>query len=52
MLGLAERHRRGQKLIEEDRLAGDQVDSQDWRENGGECDDMLVSNHQFNLIMN
>ena len=52
MLGLAERHQRRQKLIEEVRLGGDQVDVQDLRDNGGQCDDMLVSNHQFNLIMN
>ena len=49
---LAERHRRGQKLIEEDRLRGDQVDLQDWQENGGECEETLVSNQQFNLLMN
>ena len=41
MLGLAEQHRRG-----------DLVDVQDWQENGGECEDIVVSNHQFNLIMN
>ena len=52
MLGLVERHRRGQKLIEEDRLTGDQVDVQDWQENGGECEEILVSNQQFNLIVN
>ena len=52
MLGLVQRHRRGQKLIEEDRLTRDQVDMQDWRENGGECEDILVSNHQVNLLMN
>ena len=52
MLCLAERHRRGQKLIEEDRLTEDQDDVQDWRENGGECEKILVSNQHFNLIMN
>ena len=49
MLGLAERHQKVQKLKEEDRLTGDQVHTQDWRENGGQCDDMLVSNQQFNF---
>ena len=52
MLGLAERYQKVQQLKEEDRLTGDQVDAQDWQENGGECDDMLVSTQQFNLIMN
>ena len=52
MLGLAEKSRRGRKLIEEDRLTGDQVDVQDRRENGGECEEILVSYQQFNLIMN
>ena len=47
----AERHQRGQKLIEVDRLGGNQVDMQDWWENGGECEEILVSNHQFNLII-
>ena len=49
MLGLAERHQRGQKLIEEDRLTGDQVDMHGWQENGGECEEILVSNQQFNF---
>ena len=38
--------------MEEDRLTGDQVDAQDWRENAGECEEILVSNQKFNLIWN
>ena len=52
MLCLAESHQRGQKLMEEDRLTGDQVDVQERRENGSECEEILVSNQQFNLILN
>ena len=51
-MGLAERHQKGQKLMEEDRLTGDQIDAQDRREKGGECEEILVSNQEFNLIMN
>ena len=52
MLGLVQSHCRVQTLTEEDRLTEDHVDARDRRENGGQCEEILVSNHQFNLIMN
>ena len=52
MLGLVQRHQRVQCLMEENRLTGDLVDAQDRRENAGECEEILVSNQQFNVILN
>ena len=49
MLGLVQRHHRVNNSMEEDRLTEDPVDVQDRLENGGECEETLVSNQQFNL---
>ena len=35
--------------MEENRLTEDLVDAQDRRENAGECEEILVSNQQFNF---
>ena len=49
MLGLVQSRHRVQTFTEENRLTGDLVDAQERRENGGECEEILVSNQQFNF---
>ena len=49
MLGLVQRHQRVQSLMEQNRLTGDLVDAQERRENAGDCEEIVVSNQQFNF---
>ena len=49
MLGLVQRHQRVESLMEQNRLTGDLVDAQERRENAGDCEEIVVSNQQFNF---